>query len=326
MGKYSDLWNKINAENSNTASDSSIQAPSLPKLKWFNPNAAVKSTEKKMYMVRVLPLSTLDGWYFEFLKHSFKLNGQWKNHVCLSTQGKDGKPVGHCPVCEFLSQNADLLRDNQNVRSVKAKSNYALLVYDHVDKEIKRLEVNYYGFTDILEPICHKKDDGFEATIDKEGFNLYYELDENGYATVAGVNLGKKPLQALLESLGLNSVYPLDQYTLPFNPKAREKELTSLVDLMLNSGWFPEVGNGPKAQSRSAASAIELDEVEEEIELPSRQASKKTKTRTEVLEESEEDEAPKPAASKTLAKKPASQDDPEMSDEELDQLLDGFDV
>ena len=236
MGKYTDLWNK-KKESALESEDIGFSSGGLPKLKWFYPNKAVKATESGKYYVRVLPIESASTWYFEFKKHSIKI-GTWKNCLCINETSTK------CPVCDFLVFNEDKLEGNTNVKSLIAKDHYAILVYDYVTKECLRLELNHYGFMDVLGAIIANEDENFEANIDKEGFNLYYDKDENGWAKIAGVKQGKKLISDIKEELQISSFPNIKDYTVPINLNGISKVLTGIVNLAINANLFPEVEAG----------------------------------------------------------------------------------
>lgn len=327
MGKYHDLWQK-NKEASSSSGDS---GSSLPKLPWFYPNKAIEASENGTYIIRVLPIEGKNTWYYEFKKHSFKA-GSWKNCICLDTKGKDGEPVGKCPICEFLDMHKDELQDNDFAKKqLAAKTSFGLMIYDYQDKKIKRLELNWYGFNDILAAIVESDDEEFEELIDTEGFNLYYKKDENGYSAVHGVKKGKRPVAEIKESLGITEIPSVEEYTLPKNVGAIEKILSGMVDLVIENGLVPEVDSESKPAKKKKAM---LDD--EEPVMTQKKQKKEPEPDPEeddLADDPEEvDEAPKPKAEKKKEKekekvpeaKPAKTTI--VGDDELEKLLDDLDV
>lgn len=317
MGKYSDLWQKKQSEGETNALQNGFA--SLPKLGWYNPNKAVKSSDKGTAIVRVLPVEGRDTWYFEFKRHSFKA-GTWRNGLCLESKDANNETVGSCPICEFLEEHKDELKGTDSEKSLKAKSAYALIVYDYAEKELKRLELNYYGFMDILASIIKNEDEEFEALIDTEGFNLHYATDENGWAKIAGVNRGKKTVAEIKEALGLSKIPDVIAYTMPISVASAEKYLNSLLDIAINSDICPDLrssGSVTKSPKR-----MMLDD-DEDVVVPKRKAKQQSKVEEDlsddeeeiVVEESTNDD--KPITPKNTSV---------ISDSELDGLLDELGV
>lgn len=299
MGKYTELWNKKKEESLEFESSKSSRS-NLPKLNWFYPNRAVKASEKGTYMVRVLPLEGKDTWFYEFKKHSIKFDS-WKNCLCLETEGKDGKKLANCPICDFLYKYEDELEGNDNVKNFRKKDTYGLLVFDYATKSILRYELNYYGFRDILASIVANEDEDFESLIDTEGFNLHFAKDEeSGYSKIVGVNAGKKTIEEIKEILGIDKLPNVIDYTLDYGVDGTTKTLNGYLQLAEKHRMFPEVFG-----SSSSKRSVSMDD-----DIPI--GPKKKTKETEVLEEdieidtdidlSEELEDIKPKSEKTKSK------------------------
>jgi len=304
-GKYSNMWKEKKAE---TSDESSSGGSYYQKYEWFYPNKVVKASEDGTYFVRVLPIEGKSTWYYELNKHSFKAQGTWKNGICLNTPGPDGKPIGDCPICKFLAHNEEEIKGNENYKSVRAKSVYAVLVYDYNEKKIKRLELNYYGFMDVLEAIMKVKDDSFEESIDTEGFNLHYAKDDNGWAKISGVNASKKTIKSIKESLGIEEFPDIEKLNLPTNVQATEKFLDGLLKIIKDTRMFPEIAGS------SSSSSKKIVMVDDEDEIPS-----KLSKDIEDDDDEEEEVVVKPAKEE---KKPKA--NTTVTDEELDDLLAGL--
>lgn len=325
MSKYSELWQKKKAESSG---EESSGTSGLPKLNWFYPNKAVKSSEKGTYMVRVLPIEGKESWYLEFKKHSFKI-GSWKNCLCLESHNSKDKSLGKCPICDFLEENKEEIESADSAKALKSKNCYGLMVYDYTTKQILRYEINYYGFMDILGAIVSNEDDDFEFEIDSEGFNLHFEKDENGWAKVAGVNKGKKTIEEIKEILDIEVIPSVEAYTFPDSENritGTETILKNLLDLALNAGMFPEISpKGAKAKKK-----VSMDD---EDYVPPKKAKSKPEPETESVEDEDDEEVKNPAKSSSKSKKKIEEEEEEpkskkttIEDDELDSLLEELDV
>lgn len=331
-GKYTELWNKKKEESMSFEQDNDV---SLPKLNWFKPNMAVKSSEKGTYMVRVLPVKTTGSWFVEFKKHSIKIGSAWKNAFCLDTKDKNDEPIGSCPICDFLHNEAEAIEGNNNVKQVRNRDAYSLVVFDYKEKTFLLYELNYYGFRDVLGAIVANEDPEFEESIDTEGFNLHFDTDDNGYARVMGVSKGKKTIEEILESVGVEDIPDAYNYAFPRNIKGTEKFLSDLLISVRKAGFFPEVESGdlpskkkssmvdddddfgmakPSKSDKKAKKQEEEDEdfEEEEIEVP-KSKSKAAKS------EDEDEEVEEPKSEKKSSAKPKKTT--VIDDEELNAIL-----
>ena len=102
-----------------------------------------------MFFVRVLP--NAEGmFFFQTKKHQYKVGSTWKNTLCPLSRNSAGKTLSNtCPFCDFLQENSKNI-DKDAVYALRAKDSYTILVYNPVDDELQKYEVNDYGLTDIL--------------------------------------------------------------------------------------------------------------------------------------------------------------------------------
>lgn len=348
MGKYTELYKKMK-DSTESYGESSSKGGFLKKLNWYKPIAALKNTDKDSVMVRVLPIEGKNEWHIPILKHSFKIGASWKNGLCLESESLEGKKFAKCPICEFLRENKEKIKGSEGEKALRPKMNICTLIYDYQDKEIKRLDFNYYDTTAILSAIVANESEDFESIIDTEGFNLHFGKDaETGWPRIIGVNEAKKSIDELKESLGIDALPDLAKYAYP-SIEPTYKNLMSLLDIALDGGMFPEIQTkGAKSSSKKAMfdddddgmlvkkrpSVVEEDETDEEeivvsstVEDDEEEESPKPKakaTKKKVEEESDEEEAPvkKKAKSEEVAPKKTTM----VSEEELDNLLDDLDV
>jgi hypothetical protein len=245
------------------------------KLSYFNPNSQLLGGAKEV-VVRVLP--NKNGLFFQqFKKHSFKI-GTRKNAVCMYSIDSNGEPVGkECPFCDFLEENKDSL-DRETQYQLSAKDAYLILVYDELADEIKKLEVNDYGITDILTALQNLED----LDPDIDGFNIHFRKDERGYAKVFKASPPTNTLNELLTiSRNVKSIPDIFKEAIPAPNQFIMDSIRSLFDLAIHA-FAPTFANSgqecnsaveddaPTSVSNYDPNADEFEEHEtnEEVVLP----------------------------------------------------------
>ena len=348
-GKYAQMWKKMKADAPTT--ETSNSRTEYPRLPWYNINKAVNDAKDGRCAFRVLPLKG-HSWNVAFRKHTLTI-GQKKNALCISgtfSNGEyEGDPIGKCPICEFHKEHAEELADNEHVGELRARQFFAILIYDHLDKQLKRVDLNWYEFNDILEYLVDKTDDATLADeVDSEGFNAYFAKQDNGYAKLEGVKRAKASVEKIMDSLGISELPDLVKMVLPWKTETAEKQLQGILEQAIENDWFPEVdmsSSKPKASSKRKV----LDE--DEDDSFSRKPESTGKSSEEDLDDlmnelDEEEEQPKEKPEKTekketpkkKAEEPAKTEDKEEveevkpkkttvmeADDELDKLLEEVD-
>lgn len=276
-GKYAALWEKKKSE---AFGESTATVSSSTKINWFNANKAL--VDKKC-AVRVLPILGKDCWYVEMKKHIFKIGMSWKNLPCLETEDDKGKCIGTCPVCELLNNNKEKFENNANVNKIKAKSAYALMVYNPKAGEIQRTELNYYGFMDVLGYITAFGDNNdldIDELIDTEGFTLHFKADENGYAAISGITKGKQTLDEIKNICKISDFPDFESHVMPINNDSSIKYLENVCDLIVGNNMLPEIKSSYISSSGKSTSKKKMVDDEDNILL--------AKAKNKKVEEEEE--------------------------------------
>lgn len=182
---------------------------------FFNPNKNLKANKNQNFIVRVLPNVDDGMFFFQYKKHQFKVGSTWKNSICVLSRNSKGKTLSNtCPFCEFLEENSKVI-DREAVYALKAKDSYVILIYNPMDDELQRYEVNDYGITDILNAM--QKIDNPDFNPDEEGFDLEFTKDKTTpYARIEAVYEPEESIQSLMkQSKKFKELISLENEALP---------------------------------------------------------------------------------------------------------------
>lgn len=302
-GKYAQMWKKMKADAPATETSNRTEYPRLP---WYNINKAVNDSKDGRCAFRVLPLKG-HSWNVVFRKHTMTI-GQKKNALCISgtfSNGEyEGDPIGKCPICEFHNEHAEELADNEHVGELRARQFFAILIYDHLDKQLKRVDLNWYEFNDILEYLVDKTDDATLADdVDNEGFNAYFAKQDNGYAKLEGVKRAKISVEKIKDSLGIDELPDLVKMVLPWKTETAEKQLQGMLELAIQNDWFPEVDVSSESKPKATEKRKVVDDEDDDFSRKPVSSGKSTdEDLDDIMNELDAEAEEKPKAKKTEKK------------------------
>lgn len=210
-------------------------------LPFFNPNRLLQKSKSKQVVVRILPRKNNELFFMQFKKHSFKVGTAYKNNFCPYSLDSSGERIGNsCPFCDFVSNNKDIL-DKSVFSKLGSKDSHIMAIYNYVDDEVQKYEVNYYGITDILTAM-QNLDDEFDP--DEEGFDLIFERDNKGYAKAVNAIAPELKLSAIAkDSNSYNGETPaIENEVIPKNIDKYYKKLKVSFEYALKA-FAPSFAN-----------------------------------------------------------------------------------
>lgn len=244
---------------------------SFDSLPFFNPNKLLKQTKNKKVLARVVPRGNNELFFYQFKKHTYKIGTAFKNNFCMYSLNSSGETIGEsCPFCDFLKENKDVIESKINTK-LSSKDAYVMVIYNYLDDELQKYEVNYYGITDILTAM-QKLDEEFDP--DEDGFDLVFEKDDNGYAKVTDAIPPEVSIKSIKkESDKFNGDIPnIEEEVIPKNKEKYIKTLKAALEYAV------------KAYLPTFASDLNDEDNEEEISY-----TKKNKKNFDPNEDGDDD-------------------------------------
>lgn len=277
-------------------------------LPFFNPNKLIKASKRGNGVVRILPRDNNEMFFYQYKKHSYKVGTAYKNYFCPMSLTSSGEVVGtSCPFCDFVKENKEIL-DKAVSSKLNAKDSYTMAVYNYVDDEIQKYEVNYYGMTDILTAM-QKLDEDFDPDI--EGFDLFFEKDKEGYAKAVSASASEVSLKELAkEADGFDGKLPdVEQEAIPSSIEKYMKTINTAFDYAVKA--FAPTFASPSKKGKK----VEVEDDDEDNEVKT-VITKKGRTYDPNEDDNNEQEDEKP----TTKKKIAVEEDDDGDDDEISDI------
>ena len=239
---------------------------------------------KSKLQLRILPRGEDKCWWTELNIHRFKVGKLTKICTCMNSLDDDGKPFGKCDFCTLLSNHGKTLSKNTK-KELYPKTNFVALVYHYAGKTMYKLNLTDFDISNILEAMENFDDDERDFIL-SEGFNIFFENNDKGYATITKVTVPKSKLDEV-EGLDVESIPDLIDEVKP-NGKLLEYMKTT-YDTAVNF-FCPELAedNDEEDEDEDDKYSFKSDEEEEEEEVKTKKNKKMVFNKKEVEEEEEE--------------------------------------
>lgn len=185
VNKYKELYDKLKKDVSGNINNNTFTKSVLS---YTRVKEDLNNAKEHKVRYRVIYNDIVDDFFVQYEKHFFKLGSTWKGVLCFH------KKSGYtCPICDFLENNKKVLDGPFKYR---ANINFNVLVFNYRSKKLEKLSVNNQEMMNILSM-------SFDSGIDisenkKDGFDVYYKLNDRGYQEILGVKEPEKTLEELL--------------------------------------------------------------------------------------------------------------------------------
>lgn len=280
-------------------------------LPFFNPNKLIKASKRGNGVVRILPRDNNEMFFYQYKKHSYKVGTAYKNYFCPMSLNSSGEVVGNsCPFCDFVKENKEIL-DKTVYSKLNAKDSYMMAVYNYVDDEVQKYEVNYYGMTDILTAM-QKLDEDFDP--DVEGFDLVFEKDKDGYAKAVSASAPEVSLKELAKGAdGFDGTLPdVEEEAIPSSIDKYMKTINTAFDYAVKA--FAPTFASPSKKSKK----VEDDDSDDDNEV--RTVITKRGRAYDPNEDDDDDHPDKEDIKPINKKKVEVEDDNDDDDDEISDI------
>lgn len=238
---------------------------------------------KSKLQLRILPRGEDKCWWTELNIHRFKVGKLTKICTCMNSLDDDGKPFGKCDFCTLLSNHGKTLSKDTK-KELYPKTNFVALVYHYAGKTMYKLNLTDFDISNILEAMENFDDDERDFILN-EGFNIFFENNDKGYATITKVTVPKSKLDEV-EDLDVESIPDLIDEVKP-NGKLLEYMKTTYNTAV--NFFCPELAEDEEKDEDDEYSFKSDEDDDEEKEVKTKKNKKIVFNKKEIEDEDEDE-------------------------------------